>query len=123
MPQSRVLLVGDNPEYFEVVRFLLERAIYQMMEAQNGLMGLDLARQELPNLFLMNLSLPDLDGLTPARRLKADPKTASNLLLALTAHTLPSDWNQAFESGFEGYISKPVISRVLLWILLKLCGL
>ena len=108
MAQSRVLLVEDNPDNFELVRFLLERADYQVLEAHNGQMGLDLARRESPDLILMDLSLPGVDGWTAARELKADPKTASIPLLAITAHTLPGDRNRAFESGFNGYISKPI---------------
>ena len=108
MAQSRVLLVEDNPDNFELVRFLLERADYQVLEAHNGQMGLDLARRESPDLILMDLSLPGMDGWTAARELKADPKTASIPLLAITAHTLPGDRNRAFESGFNGYISKPI---------------
>lgn len=57
-----------------MVRFLLERAGYQVLESHNGQMGLDLARQELPDLVLMDLSLPGVDGWTAARELKADPK-------------------------------------------------
>jgi len=108
MAQSRVLLVEDNSDNFELVRFLLERAGYQVLEAHNGQMALDLARRELPDLILMDLSLPGVDGWTAARELKADPKTASIPLLAITAHTLPGDRNRALESGFNGYISKPI---------------
>jgi two-component system, cell cycle response regulator DivK len=108
MSKSRVLLVEDNNDNFELVRFLLERAGYQVLGAYDGQMGLDLARQELPDLVLMDLSLPGVDGWTAARELKADPKTASIPLLALTAHTLPGDRNRALESGFNGYISKPI---------------
>ena len=108
MPKSRVLLVEDNADNFELVRFLLERAGYQVLEAYDGQKGLDIARQELPDLILMDLSLPGVDGWTAARELKADPKTAPIPLLALTAHTLPGDRNRALESGFNGYISKPI---------------
>ncbi len=108
MSPSRVLLVEDNPDNFELVRFLLERAGYQVLEAHDGQTGLDLARRELPDLVLMDLSLPGVDGWTAARELKADPKTASIPLLAITAHTLPGDRNRALESGFNGYISKPI---------------
>ena len=108
MSQSRILIVEDNNDNLELVRFLLERAEYKVLEAHDGQMGLDLARQELPDLILMDLSLPGVDGWTAARELKADPKTASIPLLALTAHTLPGDRNRALESGFDGYISKPI---------------
>ncbi len=108
MSKSRVLLVEDNMDNFELVHFLLERAGYQVLEAHNGQEALDLAHKELPNLILMDLSMPGVDGWTAARALKADPKTASIPLLAITAHTLPGDRNRALESGFNGYISKPI---------------
>jgi two-component system, cell cycle response regulator DivK len=108
MPQSRILLVEDNSDNLELVRFLLERSGYQVLEAHDGKMGMDIARQKLPDLILMDLSLPGVDGWTAARELKADPRTASIPLLALTAHTLPGDRNRALESGFDGYISKPI---------------
>jgi two-component system cell cycle response regulator DivK len=108
MSQSRILLVEDNIDNLELVRFLLERSGYRVLEAHDGQMGLDIARHELPDLILMDLSLPGIDGWTAARELKLDPKTASIPLLALTAHTLPGDRNKALESGFDGYISKPI---------------
>jgi two-component system cell cycle response regulator DivK len=108
MGQFRVLLVEDNTDNFELVRFLLERAGYQVLEAHNGQMGMDIARRELPDLILMDLSLPGVDGWTAARELKTDAQTANIPLLAITAHTLPGDRNRALESGFDGYISKPI---------------
>jgi len=108
MPPRRILLVEDNKDNFELVRFMLERNGYQVLEAHNGQQALDVTRQELPDLVLMDLSLPQLDGWTAARELKADPKTASIPLLALTAHTLPGDRKRAMDSGFSGFISKPI---------------
>jgi two-component system, cell cycle response regulator DivK len=108
MRSSRILLVEDNIDNLELVRFLLLRSGYQVLEANNGQMGMDIARRELPDLILMDLSLPGVDGWAAARELKADPETASIPLLALTAHTLPGDRNKALESGFDGYISKPI---------------
>jgi CheY-like chemotaxis protein len=67
-----------------------------------------MARKELPDLILMDLSLPGIDGWTAARELKDDPKTSKIPLMALTAHTLPGDRKRAMESGFDGYISKPI---------------
>jgi two-component system cell cycle response regulator DivK len=108
MSLSRILIVEDNNDNLELVRFLLERGGYKVLEAHDGQMGLDIARAESPDLILMDLSLPGVDGWTAARELKADPLTASIPLLALTAHTLPGDRNRALESGFNGYISKPI---------------
>ncbi|MFH2102235.1 MAG: response regulator [Chloroflexota bacterium] len=108
MSKLRVLLVEDNKDNFELVRFLLERAEYEVLAATNGLDGLAIARQEKPDLILMDLSLPELDGWEAGKILKADPETAGIPLLALTAHTLPGDRKRALEAGFDGYISKPI---------------
>jgi len=70
--------------------------------------ALELARKELPDLILMNLSLPGIDDWTATRESKDDPNTSHIPILALTAHTLPSDRKHARESGFDGYISKPI---------------
>jgi two-component system cell cycle response regulator DivK len=108
MAASRVLLVEDNDDNFALVRFLLEREGYTVIEARNGVQGLALARTESPDLILMDLSLPEMDGWEAARELKGNPKTAAIPLLAITAHTLPGDRKHALESGFDGYISKPI---------------
>ena len=108
MSPSRVLLVEDNPDNFELVRFLLVQAGYEVLEARNGRQGLNTARQEIPDLILMDLSLPEVDGWTAAAQLKADPATAAIPLLALTAHTLPGDRQHALEVGFNGFVSKPI---------------
>jgi two-component system cell cycle response regulator DivK len=108
MAQQCVLLVEDNKDNFELVRFLLEKNGYRVFEAHTGQQALDIARQELPDLILMDLSLPQMDGWTAARELKADLDTAIIPLVALTAHTLPGDRKRALESGFNGFISKPI---------------
>ena len=108
MANNRVLLVEDNEDNFELVRFLLERAGFQVLAGHDGQEALDMARKELPDLILMDLSLPGIDGWTAARELKDDPKTSHIPLMALTAHTLPGDRKRAMESGFDGYISKPI---------------
>jgi two-component system, cell cycle response regulator DivK len=108
MANNRVLLVEDNEDNFELVRFLLERAGFVVLAGHDGQEALDMARKELPDLILMDLSLPGIDGWTAARELKDDPKTSHIPLMALTAHTLPGDRKRAMESGFDGYISKPI---------------
>jgi two-component system, cell cycle response regulator DivK len=108
MTNNRVLLVEDNEDNFELVRFLLERAGFVVLAGHDGQEALEMARKELPDLILMDLSLPGIDGWTAARELKDDPKTSHIPLMALTAHTLPGDRKRAMESGFDGYISKPI---------------
>ena len=108
MLKNRVLLVEDNEDNFELVRFLLERAGFVVLAGHDGQEALEIARKELPDLILMDLSLPGIDGWTAARELKDDPNTTLIPLVALTAHTLPGDRKRAMESGFDGYISKPI---------------
>jgi len=108
MKKKRVLLVEDNEDNFELVRFLLERADFEVLAGHDGQEALELSRKELPDLVLMDLSLPGIDGWTAARELKDDPDTSHIPLVALTAHTLPGDRKRAMESGFDGYISKPI---------------
>lgn len=104
----RVLLVEDDRGNFELVQILLEHAGCSVLGALTGQEALEVARREHPDLVLMDLSLPIMDGWTSARELKLDPQTASIPLLALTAHTLPGDRQRALDAGFNGYISKPI---------------
>jgi two-component system, cell cycle response regulator DivK len=106
--QRTVLLVEDDRDNFELVQILLQQAGCKILGASTGQEALDVAISELPDLILMDLSLPIMDGWTAARELKHDPRTASIPLLALTAHTLPGDRQRAMEAGFNGYISKPI---------------
>ena len=108
MGKKRILLVEDNKDNFELVRYLLESAGYEVLAAEDGIQGLEVARQETPDMILMDLSLPEMDGWTAASQLKADPKTAAIPLYAITAHTLPGDRRRALDTGFDGYIPKPI---------------
>ena len=108
MNKNRVLLVEDNEDNFELVHFLLERAGYAVLAGHNGQEALEMTLKEQPDLVLMDLSLPGIDGWDAGRQLKANPLTSHIPLLALTAHTLPGDRKRALESGFDGYISKPI---------------
>jgi two-component system, cell cycle response regulator DivK len=104
----RVLLVEDNYDNYEMVRFLLERAGYTVIGARTGREGVTAAKEHKPDVILMDLSLPEMDGWEAAREIKNDPEIANIPLIALTAHTLPGDRKKALESGFDDYISKPI---------------
>jgi CheY-like chemotaxis protein len=108
MNKPRVLIVEDNVDNFELVRFLLERAGYEVLSAANGLEGLGAAKREQPDLILMDLSMPEMDGWNATAHLKADEHTRNIPVLALTAHTLPGDRKRAIDAGCDGYISKPI---------------
>jgi two-component system cell cycle response regulator DivK len=104
----RVLLVEDNYDNFEMVRFLLERADYTVLGARTGREAVKSAQENKPDVILMDLSLPEMDGWEAAREIKNDPEIANIPLIALTAHTLPGDRKKAMEAGFDNYISKPI---------------
>ena len=108
MSKGRILIVEDNEDNFQLVRFLLERDGFEVISAANGQEGVETAMREKPDLILMDLSMPEMDGWTAAQKIKAEPETKAIPLLALTAHTLPGDRMRALEAGCDGYISKPI---------------
>ncbi|MGZ9234748.1 MAG: response regulator [Anaerolineales bacterium] len=108
MSQGRILIVEDDIDNYELVRFILERAGYDVFLAVNGRDGVAAARLQKPDLILMDLGMPEMDGWNAAQKLKADEATKSILLFALTAHTLPSERKRAMEAGCDGYVSKPI---------------
>ena len=108
MSKHKILVIEDNRDNFELVSFLLKRTGHDVIEASDGQAGLELVQNELPDLVLLDLAIPEIDGWEVARILKSDPKTAHIPLVALTAYTLPGDRRRAFEAGCDGYISKPI---------------
>ncbi|HLA07079.1 MAG TPA: response regulator [Anaerolineales bacterium] len=108
MSKGRILIVEDNMDNYELVRFILERAGYDVFLAVNGRDGVDAARYQKPDLILMDLGLPEMDGWTASEKLKEEESTKDIPLYALTAHTLPRDRFHALEAGCDGYFSKPI---------------
>ena len=108
MSKGNILVVEDNMDNYELVRFILERAGYEVFLAMNGRDGVAAARLQKPDLILMDLTMPEMDGWLAAERLKADEATKLIPLYALTAHALPSERKRALEAGCDGYVSKPI---------------
>jgi two-component system, cell cycle response regulator DivK len=108
MSKIHILLVEDNQDNQDLMRFLLERSGYVVTAAVNGFEGIEFARREMPDVVVMDLSMPELDGWTAARRMKADPQLKSIPLIAVTAHAFPYDRRKALDSGFDNYLSKPI---------------
>jgi two-component system cell cycle response regulator DivK len=108
MNKGRILIVEDNMDNYELVRFILERAGYDVFLAVNGRDGVDAARFQKPDLILMDLGMPEMDGWLAAQKLKADEATKFIPLYALTAHTLPNERKRAIQAGCDGYVSKPI---------------
>ena len=108
MSKGRILVVEDNMDNYQLVRFILERAGYDVFLAVNGRDGVDAARLQRPDLILMDLGLPEMDGWIATEKLKSDETTKSIPLYALTAHTLPTERKRAILAGCDGYVSKPI---------------
>lgn len=113
-PVPTVLLVEDNEDNLRIYSTILNFAGYRVIEAMDGEAGLESARRDKPDLILMDVSIPKIDGWEATKILKADPATASIPIIALTAHALVSDRERAEEVGFDGYIAKPAEPRVVL---------
>jgi CheY-like chemotaxis protein len=108
MSKGRILIVEDNMDHYELVRFVLERAGYDVFLAVNGRDGVDAARLQRPDLILMDLGMPEMNGWTASQKLKSDEATRSIPLYALSAHTLPQDRKRAIQAGCDGYVTKPI---------------
>lgn len=105
---ARILLVEDNELNQDMLRRRLERKGHEVMIAPDGQVGVTLATEATPDLILMDVSLPVIDGWEATRRLKSNPRTAGIPVLALTAHALTTDRARSLEAGCDDYDTKPV---------------
>lgn len=109
--KKTVLLVEDNEDNLVVYRTILEHVGYQVIEARDGEEGVHRARSEEPDIILMDISIPKIDGWEATERLKADGVTSRIPIVALTAHALEEDRAKAMRAGCDGYLAKPVEPR------------
>jgi CheY-like chemotaxis protein len=109
--QKKVLLVEDNEDNLVVYRTILEHVGFAVVEARDGEEGVARARSERPDIILMDISIPKLDGWAATEQLKADGDTAAIPIIALTAHALEEDRIKAIRAGCDGYLAKPVEPR------------
>lgn len=106
-----VLIIEDNPRNMLLVRDLLEMDGFRTLEASDAEEGIARATAERPDLILMDLQLPGMDGLTATRLLRQNPVTAAIPVIALTAHAMMGDRERVLEAGCNGYIPKPIDTR------------
>ena len=111
---TRVLYVEDNEDNIYMLRHRLERKGIEVIVANDGAEGIESARRERPDLILMDLSLPVIDGWEAARRLKASPDTQTIPIIALSAHAMTGDRERALAAGCNDYDTKPVDLRALM---------
>lgn len=105
---AKLLLVEDTPEIWDFLSRRLKRREHDVVLAHDGQAGLDMARAEHPQVILLDMNLPVMDGWTVARRLKDDPTTAAIPIIALTAHALAGDREKALAAGCDDYHPKPI---------------
>jgi CheY-like chemotaxis protein len=107
-----ILVVDDNPANLKLACDLLECEGHEVLRADGAERALEILERRRPDLILMDLSMPGMDGLTLTRRLKADPRTRDLVVVALTASAMSGDEDRVMAAGCDGYISKPIDTRV-----------
>ncbi len=116
MAKRTVLVVEDNDMNMQLVEYLLEEGGYKIVKAASGEEALAITRNENapPDLILMDIHLPGMDGLSVVRAMKSDERTGTIPILALTAHAMRGDKDRFLEAGCDGYISKPIDVKTFL---------
>ena len=118
-----VLLVEDNPHNRKIFSGMLSHAGFNVVEAIDGNEALTRVRSDKPDLVLMDLSIPGVDGWECTRRIKGDPETRALPVIALTAHAMRGDEERAREAGCDGYLSKPVSPKKVVEVVKKYLNL
>ncbi|MGH9037425.1 MAG: response regulator [Acidimicrobiia bacterium] len=111
MADELVLIVDDNEINLRLVRDILQYHGFRTLEAATATDGIALAAERRPDLVLMDIQLPDMDGVSALRRLRAEPGTRAIPVVALTASVLPADRERLAGAGFDGYLAKPIDVR------------
>ena len=113
MSESRILVVEDNPKNLKLVRDVLTHSGYEVIEATSGEDGVRLAGEACPDLILMDLQLPGIDGAEALRQIRANDRNPGVPVVAVTAFAMHADREQVSSAGFDGYIEKPISTRAL----------
>jgi two-component system cell cycle response regulator DivK len=109
-----ILIVEDEPKNLKLLRDLLQRFGYEILEAPDGEQGVKITMEKIPDLILMDIMMPKMDGLEATRIIKADNKTKHIPVIALTSYAMKGDREKTLEAGCDGYIAKPIdIQEVL----------
>ena len=111
---KRILVVEDSEDNRQIIRDLLSSVGYELIEAADGAEGVALAQKERPDLILMDIQLPEMDGYEATRRIRAIPELARVPIVAVTSYALSGDEAKMREAGCDGYVAKPFSPRQLL---------
>ena len=105
---KRILVVEDNETNLYLIRFMLEKSGYEVIEAREGAVGVELAIKEKPDLIIMDVQLPDIDGLEATKRIRASEADGDIPIVAITSFAMTGDRERALAAGCTGYIEKPI---------------
>jgi len=108
MTKKKILIIEDNEQNLYLTTFLLEKQDFDVVQARNGQQGLEVAASEHPDLILLDIQLPVMDGYEVARRLKQAEETKSIPIVAVTSYAMAGDRETILATGCEGYIEKPI---------------
>jgi len=122
MTGEQILVVEDNDKNMKLFRDVLVATGYRTLEATTGAEAVDMASEHTPDLVLMDIQLPDLSGVEALQRLRADPRTRTIPIVALTAQAMHGDRERFLAAGFDGYVSKPVNVRDLIETVRQHCA-
>jgi CheY-like chemotaxis protein len=105
---ARILVIEDNEANLELAEYLLKASGYATLAARDGEEGVRTARKERPDLIICDLQMPVMDGYEVLRQLKKDPMLRQIPAIAVTAFSMPGDYDKVTDAGFDGYVSKPI---------------
>ena len=105
---KRVLVIDDTEANIQLCTFILKKKGYEPIEARNGLEGVKSAIKERPDLILLDIQLPDIDGLEVAKRIRASEVESKIPIVAVTSYAMPGDKEKIMEAGCNGYLAKPI---------------
>jgi two-component system, cell cycle response regulator DivK len=105
---AKILVVDDDARNLRLAVTVLEQAGHEVLSAEGGVEGVEAAHVHAPDLVLMDVQMPGMDGITALRRLRAEPRTAALKVIALTALAMKGDAERLLAEGFDGYLEKPI---------------
>ncbi len=120
MDGKQILLIEDNPVNRRLAQFLLKSRGYEVWEATSAPEAFAALKERRPDLILMDIQLPEVDGLTATRHLKADPATRDIPVVAVTSYAMKGDETLALEAGCSGYVTKPIDKTIFLETVAKI---
>ncbi len=110
---KKILLVEDNENNMMLLRDILALRGYEIIEARDGKEGVAVAKESLPDLILMDIQLPEVDGFIATKMIKSDPQTKNIKIIGITSYAMKGDKEKILDAGFDGYIAKPIDTRLL----------